>query len=98
MRKILLLLSTAFVTSLLVAQDNMGYQLPPKDIADLLLAKPTPAISTDRQGAWMLVSQRYSYPSVEELAQPELRIAGLRFNPGNYALSRQNFINDFSLK
>jgi dipeptidyl aminopeptidase/acylaminoacyl peptidase len=98
MRKLLLLLSTAFVTNLLIAQDNMGYQLPPKDIADLLLAKPTPAISTDHKGEWMLISQRNSYPSVEELAQPELRIAGLRFNPDNYALSRQNFINDFSLK
>lgn len=46
----------------------------------------------------MLLSQRNSYPSVEELAQPELRIAGLRFNPNNFALSRQNFVNGFTLK
>src|ERR1700754_3703219 len=95
-----LLLLLLFSASLLPAraQDNGGYQLPPKDIADLLLAKPTPAISIDRKGQWMLFSQRNSYPSVEELAQPELRIAGLRFNPDNYALSRQNFINGFTLK
>jgi dipeptidyl aminopeptidase/acylaminoacyl peptidase len=99
MRKLLLpSLLLLFVANVLIAQDNGGYQLPPKDIADLLLAKPTPAISVDRKGQWMLFSQRNSYPSVEELAQPELRIAGLRFNPNNYALSRQNFINDFSLK
>src|ERR1700733_14917766 len=99
MRKpILLPLLLLFVTNVLTAQDNGGYQLPPKDIADLLLAKPTPAISVDKKGKWMLFSQRNSYPSVEELAQPELRIAGLRFNPNNYTLSRQNFINDFSLK
>src|ERR1700682_3870555 len=101
MRKLILLLSPLlllFVTNGLVAQDNGGYMLPPKDIADLLLAKPTPAISVDRKGQWMLFSQRNSYPSVEELAQPELRIAGLRFNPNNYTLSRQNFINDLSLK
>src|SRR5579872_3743213 len=100
MRKPILLL---FVTFLLVAsrssaQDDGGYMLPPKDIADLLLAKPTPSISIDRKGLWMLFSQRNSYPSVEELAQPELRIAGLRFNPNNYTLSRQNFINDLYLK
>ena len=82
----------------LTAQDNKGYQLPPKDIADLLLAKPTPAISVDHKGEWMLLIERNSYPSVEELAQPELRIAGLRFNPKNFSLSRQNFINNFSLK
>ncbi len=98
MRKLLLLLLAALTTGILTAQDNKGYQLPPKDIADLLLAPPTPAVSTDRKGEWMLLSRRSSYPSVEELAQPELRIAGLRFNPDNYALSRQNFINGFSLK
>src|ERR1700744_2160627 len=96
MRKLLLFLTIAFISNALIAQS--GYQLPPKDIQELLLAKPTPAVSVDRKGQWMLLSQRNSYPSVEELAQPELRIAGLRFNPNNYALSRQNFINDFSLK
>ena len=98
MRKILLLLTAAALSCALQAQDNTGYQLPPKDIADLLLAPPTPAVSVDRKGEWMLLSRRPSYPSVEELAQPELRIAGLRFNPDNYALSRQNFINGLSLK
>ncbi len=81
-----------------IAQDNAGYQLPPKDIADLLLAKPTPAESVDSKGEWLLLSERNSYPSVEELAQPEWRIAGLRFNPNNYALSRQNFVNNFILE
>src|SRR5262249_16843016 len=37
-------------------------------------------------------------PSVEELARPELKIAGLRINPNNFALSRQNFINNIYLK
>jgi hypothetical protein len=55
MRKPMLLL---FVTFLLVAvrssaQDDGGYKLPPKDIADLLLAKPTPSISIDRKGVWL---------------------------------------------
>ncbi|HEV3324692.1 MAG TPA: prolyl oligopeptidase family serine peptidase [Puia sp.] len=98
MRKLVLLLSALFLMNGLTAQDNKGYQLPPKDIADLLLAKPTPAISTDHKGEWMLLIGRNSYPSVGELAQPELRIAGLRFNPENFSLSRQNFINSFSLK
>jgi dipeptidyl aminopeptidase/acylaminoacyl peptidase len=98
MRKLLLLLTVLFTLHRLPAQNNKGYQLPPKDIADLLLAKPTPAVSVDRKGEWMLLIERNSYPSVAELAQPELRIAGLRFNPVNFSLSRQNFINDLSLK
>ena len=80
------------------AQDAVGYQTPPKDIADLLLAKPTPSVSVDSKAEWMLFSERNSYPTVEELGQPEIRVAGLRLNPNNFSPSRQNFINNFSMK
>lgn len=80
------------------SQDDLSYKLPPKEIADLLLVKPTPNVTVDSYGEWMLFTQNNSYPSVEELAQPELRIAGMRINPNNFALSRQNFINDIWLK
>ncbi|RDC57531.1 S9 family peptidase [Pedobacter chinensis] len=80
------------------AQDAISYQTPPKEIADLLLAKPTPGVSIDGKAEWILFSERNSYPSVEELAMPEYRIAGLRLNPNNYSPSRQNYINNFSLK
>jgi len=81
-----------------MAQESASYKLPPKEIADLLLAKPTPAVSIDHLGEWMLIMERESYPTVEELGQPELRVAGLRLNPNNYSPSRQNFINNLKLK
>lgn len=80
------------------AQDDISYKTPPKDIADMLLAKPTPGVSIDDNGTWMLFFENSSYPSVEELARPELRIAGLRINPANFAPSRQNFISNLYLK
>ena len=80
------------------AQDATGYQTPPKVMADLLLAKPTPSVLIDSKGEWMVLLERNSYPSVEELAQPEYKIAGLRINPNNFAPSRQNFIRNFSVK
>ncbi|MBC7586795.1 MAG: S9 family peptidase [Chitinophagaceae bacterium] len=97
MKKLLLVL---FVTLSLhsLAQDATGYQLPPKDMADLLLAKPTPTVSLDDRGEWMLLMERNSYPTVEELGQPEIRIAGLRLNPNNFSPSRQSYINNFTLK
>ena len=79
-------------------QDDMSYQLPPKAIAELLLAKPTPLVRIDSKAQWMLLSERNSYPTVEELGQPENRIAGLRLNPNNFSPSRQTFINNFLLK
>lgn len=80
------------------AQDAVSYLTPPQEMADLLLAKPTPAVLIDGKTQWILLSERNSYPSVEELAMPEFRIAGMRINPSNYSPSRQIFINDFTLK
>jgi dipeptidyl aminopeptidase/acylaminoacyl peptidase len=97
-KKIIALSSLLAVCLLPKAQDAINYQTPPKEIADLLLAKPTPAISIDSKAEWIFMMERNSYPSVEELAQPELRIAGLRINPNNFAPSRQSFINNFSLQ
>ncbi len=90
-----ILVLTGFST---FAQEDVSYKLPPKDIADLLLAKPAPSVSIDTKGEWMLITEVSLYPSVEELAQPELRLAGLRINPNNYAPSRQTFINNLYLK
>lgn len=86
-----------FVSSIAISQDG-GYKTPPKDITDMILANPTPNVSVDDRGEWMLFTQSNSYRSVEELARPELRLAGLRINPNNYAPSRSNFINDIYLK
>ncbi|RZL46853.1 MAG: S9 family peptidase [Pedobacter sp.] len=98
MKKIILNLFLIALSGSAFAQDAVSYQTPPKAIADLLLAKPTPGVSIDSKAEWMLFSERNSYPSVEELAMPEYRIAGMRINPNNYAPSRQTFINNFSLK
>jgi len=91
-------LSLLFISVFSMAQESASYKLPPKEIADLLLAKPTPAVSIDHLGEWMLIMERESYPTVEELGQPELRVAGLRLNPNNYSPSRQSFINNLKLK
>lgn len=101
MRKLKSLLAfalTLFLFTTIKAQDAINYQIPPKDIADLLLAKPTPGVSIDSKASWMLLSERNSYPTVDELGQPEIRIAGLRLNPNNFSPSRQNYINNFILK
>lgn len=99
MKKILYLLSIGLFSFLFSnAQDAVNYQQPPKEIADLLLAKPTPTVSIDSKGDWMLFMERNSYPTVEELGQPEIRVAGLRLNPNNFSPSRQVYTNNIWLK
>ncbi|HSC52134.1 MAG TPA: prolyl oligopeptidase family serine peptidase [Phnomibacter sp.] len=80
------------------AQDDIQYQRPPKAIVDILLAPGTPTVSIDDKGVNMILSERTSYPSIEELAQPELRIAGMRLNPNNFGPSRAGYVTNFKIK
>ena len=81
-----------------MAQEATAYQLPPKQIADLLLAPPTPSISVDGKAKHMLIMDRPSYPLVEELGQAEFKIAGLRLNPNNFSPTRQSYIKGLTIK
>ena len=61
MKKIGLLISVLLALTLsnsTLAQDAVTYQTPPKELADLLLAKPTPSVSVDSKGEWMLLIER----------------------------------------
>ena len=96
--RVYLVISFVFSVLIISAQDDVGYKMPPKDIADMLLAKLTPTITIDDKGEWVLFMESNSYPSVEDLARPEYKIAGLRINPENFAPSRQVNLNNLYLK
>lgn len=72
----------------LSAQD-MNYQRPPKEIEEIALAKLSPFVSFSDNYKWMLQLERAPYYSVAELAQPELRLAGMRINPNAFCETRQ---------
>ncbi|WP_411275296.1 hypothetical protein [Daejeonella sp.] len=40
-------IGSTLLTTLSYAKDDVSYRTPPKEISDLLLAKPTPSISMD---------------------------------------------------
>ena len=80
------------------AQEQITYKEPPREIYDLIMAQPVPSASIDDAGKWMLLLERNTFPSVAELAEPELRIAGLRINPNNFAQSRMVTIAGMKLK
>ncbi|MGY6741746.1 MAG: prolyl oligopeptidase family serine peptidase [Cecembia sp.] len=80
------------------AQDALTYQTPPAAIADLVNADPTPLVSFSRSGDFMLVLERTGNPSIEELAQAELRIGGIRINPATNGPSRTGSFKNVILK
>ena len=63
----------------LVAQD--GYRQPPADIAQMLDARPTPGVSLSPDRQWMVLMERRGLPTIAEVAEPHLKLAGSRINP-----------------
>jgi dipeptidyl aminopeptidase/acylaminoacyl peptidase len=96
--KLVYFLLSVLCCNILLAQDAINYQTPPNVISKLVLAKSSPSVSFNDEGTWMLQMERSDMPTVEELAQPELRIAGMRINPNNFGPSRAAYINNLSLK
>lgn len=78
------------------AQSN--YQTPPASISELVNAPSTPTVSFSKDGSLMLILSRSESPSIEDLAQPELRIAGLRINPKTTGPSRAGGSTNLILK
>lgn len=58
-----------------------GYHQAPEPIHDILSAPPTPLVVVSPTSEHMLVCDRLQYPPISDLAQPMLRLAGLRINP-----------------
>ena len=84
------------------AQASLKYQEPPKELIDLIDARPTPLIGVSRADAagnrWLLIEFVSGLPSIADLAQPEYRLAGLRFNPKTNGPSRGRYVTALRIK
>lgn len=65
------------------AQENVTYQIPPKEIVELVEADNTPTVMVASEGNTMLLLDRPDYMSIEEASQPVIGLAGLRINSNN---------------
>jgi dipeptidyl aminopeptidase/acylaminoacyl peptidase len=80
------------------AAGSLPYQTPPPAIMELIDAPPTPAVEVDPTNTWLLILDRPNLMPIDELAQPELRLAGLRINPRTHTASRRGFYSGLTLK
>ena len=78
-----------FLAGIAPGQETIDYQMPPQAIADIADAAPTPGVVVDPTKRWLLVLERPSLSSIRELAEPELRLAGLRIQPATNTRSRR---------
>lgn len=76
----------------------MPYQMPSQALADVVDAPLTPGIGLDPARTYMLLMHRPGYPPIEDVARPELRLAGLRIDPTTNGQSRVSHYDALTLK
>ncbi|MGI9056249.1 MAG: hypothetical protein ACR2F2_10665 [Pyrinomonadaceae bacterium] len=75
-----------------------SYKKPPKEIMDVLNAPVTPSTSVSPAKDKIALLEPLRYPPISELAEPMLRLAGLRINPRTNAQHRQIYFVKVMLK
>ena len=74
------------------------YQKPPKAILDVMNAPVTPTLLLSPTHDFAIQSQTVNYPPIAELAEPMLRIAGMRINPKTNGLHNVVFLTGLMLR
>jgi dipeptidyl aminopeptidase/acylaminoacyl peptidase len=96
------LLLIVLITLPVAAQEEgdrqIDYRLPPAPLVDIIDAPPTPATSMSLDRKWMLLMEYPNLISIDELAEEELRLAGLRIRPRTNGPSRDFTMTKLTLK
>ncbi len=97
-RRLLFALALACLAPALAAPPESGYQMPPQELRALVDANNPPGMVVDPYNRYLVLAHRPSLLALGDLAQPELKLAGLRFNPNNRASGRDKYITGLSLR
>src|SRR4051794_15191772 len=74
------------------------YRQPSKAILDTLNSPPTPTLTVNPARTYAMQGRAVRYPPIAELAQPMLRIAGMRINPKTNGLHNTVFNSSLTLR
>ena len=86
-RRALFLLAILCATAMAVkAQTDAPYRQPSADVVSMLDAPRFPQSEASPDGRWLLLLEQPAMPTIAELSQPMLRLAGRRISPGTNSL------------
>lgn len=91
MKKLVLFFSALAIFTALVAQEPTRYMEPAKELLNIIDAPSTPSLSVNPSRTHVLFVYPQEMPDIADLAQPELRLAGLRINPENFGVSKPRY-------
>ena len=90
-------IAVIITVGILSAQEDLTYQLPPKEILELADAPLAPLVQIDKKTENLVLLHRNRFSSIAELSETEFRLAGLRINPVTNIGSRTYYFNKITL-
>jgi dipeptidyl aminopeptidase/acylaminoacyl peptidase len=75
-----------------------GYQQPPQVIADILDAQVPPSIQLSPDGRWLVEMERPGLRTLDELAAPRIKVAGIKIDPSTRGPSRPYLFRTITLR
>lgn len=73
------------------AQEDVPFRKPPEEILRLVDVPLPPRTLVDRDARYLVLLAEPGLKTLEELSEPELRLAGLRINPANHNRARTRY-------
>lgn len=98
MKKLVYFILVFIAPFCLKGQEGTLYQKPPKEILDLADFERAPTLITDSKNNNFIFLYRNTYKSLEDLSEPEMRLAGLRINPKTNIASATTYTNNIKYK
>ena len=98
MRHAVLLLTLGLFMTESDATGQAVYLKPPQAITDILDAAPPPSVSVNPTRDTLALLTYARYPGIAELAEPTLRLAGVRLNPRTSGPARESRITAIALQ
>ena len=79
------------------AVSDAGYREPVAILKDIVDAPRPPSLSLSPRRDWAVVSDTPALPPISVVAQPELKLGGMRIHPRYFSASRFSFNRSFEL-
>ncbi|MEL6939255.1 MAG: prolyl oligopeptidase family serine peptidase [Cyanobacteria bacterium J06598_1] len=75
-----------------------SWQTPPEPIVDMLNRPKLPAVAFSRNAEWIIELGRASLPSIADLAEPTVALAGLKINPRTWESAKAAHYRTISVR
>jgi dipeptidyl aminopeptidase/acylaminoacyl peptidase len=82
----------------MVEAQSFNFQTPDPAIMALADVQLAPQVIPDRENKLLLMLSRSQYKTMEQLAEEELRLAGVRINPANFNSARTSYSTGITIQ